>query len=94
MYVHILLWAHQAKQRQKAGELKFEELCSLHAFDFLLDEASNMEVEALSKGLVAGLSSTDLAPIADQPAKKKAKVSLAGSSQLEGSDNSVMALFA
>lgn len=90
----LYLWAHQARERQKAGELKFEELTGLHAFDFLLDEGSQLEVEALAKGLVAGLGSTEILPLADQPAKKKAKTSLGSSSQLEGSDNSVMALFA
>jgi hypothetical protein len=90
----LYISAPQAKLRQKAGELKFEELTDLHAFEFLLDEASQMQVEALTKGLVAGLGmGTAMAPFADEPAKKKCKTSV-GSSQVQASDNSVMALFA
>jgi hypothetical protein len=85
--------APQAKMKQKAGELKFEDLSDLHAFEFLLDEASQMEVEALAKGLVAGLGmSTAIVPYNDEPAKKCKTSSV--SSQATGTDNSVMALFA
>ena len=83
------------KLKHEAGDLTFEDLTGLHAFEFLLDEASLVEVEGLTKGLVAGLAAgTAIAPLADQPAKKKCKTSSASSSQTQGQDNSVMALFA
>ena len=88
------MFAHpQAKLKQKAGELNFEDLTELHAFEFLLGEASCLELEALTKSLVAGLSmSTAIVPLAGQPAKKKCKTS-SGNSHAQGPGNSVMALF-